>query len=234
MRTMKELRTMGPRVAKHNAEQVWKEFEDYLAPLLGLKAGERAVYSYLVRHSRLEGRPGVVMSMPGLARGAAQCLQSARVNVMRLVRKKCALVQPYRKQLYAIQVFLPAEVLRAIRPRDFGSITLRVLWVSKNRVLREAILRRERRRCFYCRQRLLDKPNIWFDHIVPLSRGGSPDEENVVACCRQCNRRKMTQSAQEYLRKLVREGTLTKEQMKRQLALAKEYLSGKAGLARAA
>jgi hypothetical protein len=38
--------------------QIWKQFEDLIVPGLRLSALERAVYSYLVRHSRLEGSAG--------------------------------------------------------------------------------------------------------------------------------------------------------------------------------
>lgn len=214
------------------AGQIWKEFEDYLAPLLGMKPGERAVYSYLVRHTRLEGRRGVVLGMPALGRGAGLNYQTARINLMRLARHGCVAVRPYRKS-YAISVFLPEEVLRGIRPRDFASMDLRVLWVSKNRVLREAILKREHGRCFYCQQKLT-KGQTWFDHIVALARGGSPDEENVVACCQVCNRHKGTRSAATFLRELYRKKRITRAQYWKQLVAMREILGGKHGLRKAA
>ncbi len=212
--------------------QVWKEFEDYLAPLLGMKPGERAVYSYLVRHSRLEGRRGVVLGMSALGRGAGLNYQTARINLMRLARHGCVEVRPWRKN-YAIQVFLPEEVLRGIRPRDFAAMDLRVLWVSKNRVLREAILKREQGRCFYCQQRLV-KGEIWLDHLVPLAHGGSPDEENVVACCQSCNRRKHTRTAAAFLRVLYKERRMSKVQLRKRLVAVREILRGKHGLRKAA
>ena len=39
-----------------NALLVWKQFEDVLAPRLGLSTAGRAVYSHLLWHSRLEGK----------------------------------------------------------------------------------------------------------------------------------------------------------------------------------
>jgi hypothetical protein len=214
------------------AGQIWKEFEDYLAPLLGMKPGERSVYSYLVRHTRLEGRRGVVLGMPALGRGAGLGYQAARIHLLRLARHGCVRVQPYRKG-YAIQVFLPEEVLRGIRPRDFAALDLRVQWVSKNRVLRAAILKREQGRCFYCRKKLA-KGELWFDHVVALARGGSPDEQNVVACCQACNRHKGTRTAAVFLRELYREKQITKEQYAKQRVAVREILSGKHGLRKAA
>ncbi len=214
------------------AGQIWKEFEDYLAPLLGMRAGERAMYSYLVRHTRLEGRRVVALGMPALGRGAGLHYTTARINLMRLVRKGCVTVRPYRKD-YVIEVLLPEEVLRGIRPRDFASMNLRVLRVSKNRILRAAILRRERGRCFYCLRRLV-KGHIWLDHVVALACGGSPGEENVVACCQECNHRKGTWPAEGFLRELYRQRRITKAQLRKQLIAVREILRGKVRLRKAA
>ena len=41
---------------KINAVQVWKQLEDLVVPRLHLSVIDRAVYSHLLRHSRLEGR----------------------------------------------------------------------------------------------------------------------------------------------------------------------------------
>ncbi len=53
---------------KPNAELVWKQLEDMLVPRLRLTVTEHAVYSYLVRHSRLEGEQRAQFSILGLAR----------------------------------------------------------------------------------------------------------------------------------------------------------------------
>ena len=46
-----------------NVEQIWKQFEDSLAPRLGFSVVDRAVYSHLLRHSRLEGKGRLRFSM---------------------------------------------------------------------------------------------------------------------------------------------------------------------------
>jgi hypothetical protein len=199
---------------------------------MGMKPGERAMYSYLVRHTRLEGRRGVVLGMPALGRGAGLGYAAARFHLFRLARKRCVEVRLYRKRSYAIRVFLPEEVLREIRPRDFAAVSLKLQRVSRNRVLRAAILRRERGRCFYCQQPLMNG-RIWFDHIVALARGGNPEEKNVVACCRKCNQRKGTRSGEEFLREVYNAGRISKAQLKKQRAAMREILSGKHGLRKA-
>jgi 5-methylcytosine-specific restriction endonuclease McrA len=49
-------------------------------------------------------------------------------------------------------------------------------------VVRAAVLKRDEERCVYC-----GLPAITVDHVIPRSRGGSDDEDNLVACCSECN-----------------------------------------------
>src|SRR3989442_13606307 len=53
---------------KLNAEQIWKQFEDLLVPRLRLSVVDRAGYSHLLRHSRLEGKGRLRFSILWLAR----------------------------------------------------------------------------------------------------------------------------------------------------------------------
>ena len=56
---------------------------------------------------------------------------------------------------------------------------------------KQAILKRDKYRCFYCGKKLLpDDPDATVDHKVPLSSGGSNDEANLVAACYPCNNKK--------------------------------------------
>lgn len=58
--------------------------------------------------------------------------------------------------------------------------------------------------CFYCASVI---PNRWhhsYDHIVALADGGSDEMENLVDCCRSCNKSKADRSLSEWL-ELVRE-----------------------------
>ena len=52
-------------------------------------------------------------------------------------------------------------------------------------ITRAGILRRDGRRCVYCRG-----PGTTIDHVVPRSRGGAYSWGNCVACCVPCNSRK--------------------------------------------
>lgn len=54
---------------------------------------------------------------------------------------------------------------------------------------RKNILLRDRNTCQYC-QKILIASELTLDHVVPRCRGGLSTWENLVACCRDCNRRK--------------------------------------------
>lgn len=62
---------------------------------------------------------------------------------------------------------------------------VRVPYQAPPAVTRAGILRRDSRRCAYCRGR-----GDTVDHVIPKSRGGSHSWENCVACCVRCNTRK--------------------------------------------
>ena len=60
------------------------------------------------------------------------------------------------------------------------------------RVIRIRILKRDGHKCRYCRKRANS-----VDHVTPHSRGGSDNDENLVACCRSCNSRKKDRTPRE-------------------------------------
>jgi len=61
--------------------------------------------------------------------------------------------------------------------------------LAKRRIpdpLRAGVLLRDGARCRRCRTGM----NLEIDHIVPLSKGGKTEEDNLQTLCRRCNRRK--------------------------------------------
>lgn len=72
---------------KLNAAILWKHFEDVLVPALCLSHTDRAVYSLLLRHTFLEGRPRLRVSMNWLARAVRLTATTARRAIRRLVAK---------------------------------------------------------------------------------------------------------------------------------------------------
>lgn len=51
--------------------------------------------------------------------------------------------------------------------------------------LKEAV-RAKSNHCFYCGRQLYDS-NRTIDHIVPITKGGTNELNNLVCCCHECN-----------------------------------------------
>lgn len=60
--------------------------------------------------------------------------------------------------------------------------------------VRQAVMRRDRRTCRYCGRR---PRRLHIDHVVPHSRGGPSDIDNLVVACRRCNLGKGARTPEE-------------------------------------
>lgn len=69
------------------------------------------------------------------------------------------------------------RVMRRLAPGDFVSSDV------------PKIFKRQSGKCFYCGV-ILDSKKYDIDHVIPLSRGGTNNIENVVIACTHCNRSK--------------------------------------------
>src|SRR5713101_858506 len=218
---------------KPNAEQIWKQFEDFLVPRLRLSVIDRAVYSYLVRHSRLEGMARLRFSIAWLARGARLSTNPARWAVRRLIAHGALRLVERSKAGHVVEVRLPDEI-RATRPRRIARRAARPLPRGidfevdflKNSALRHAIHVRERGRCFYCLRRLTPLIRC-LDHVVPRVSFGSNSYRNLVSCCLLCNSQKRDRPAGDFLRWLYRERRLTAIELADRLRALDALASGK-------
>lgn len=61
--------------------------------------------------------------------------------------------------------------------------------------LSKKIMERDKYTCLYCGQ-IGGKLEI--DHVLPISRGGTNDVDNLVTACQHCNRQKHDKTAEEY------------------------------------
>src|SRR5260370_5237445 len=142
---------------KPDAAQICKQLEDLLVPRLRLSITDRAVYSHLLRHSRLEGRPRLRFSIAWLSRGARLSTNPARWAVRRLIAHGALRLLERSKAGHVVEVRLPDEI-RATRRRSIGRRGAPPLSrgidfeaaLLQNSALPRAIHLRERRRCFYC------------------------------------------------------------------------------------
>lgn len=68
---------------------------------------------------------------------------------------------------------------------------------------RANIYTRDNYTCQYCRKSFPTN-ELTFDHVVPVSRGGTRSWENIVSCCIPCNRKKGSRTPEEAGLKLLR------------------------------
>ena len=214
--------------------EVWKQFEDLLIPGLRLSVIERAVYSHLLRHSRLEGKLRLRFSIDWLAHGSGLSTSSVRKGVRQLAVKGALLLAERSKKGHVIEVRLPVEV-RGVRARKTaegeaerqgGAVNLEKADFLEKRERREAIHAREGGRCFYCR-RLVTAATRCIDHIVPQVRMGRNGYRNLVSSCSECNSLKGPRRAEDFLRWLYREGRLESGELKERLRALVKMAAGK-------
>src|SRR5437016_6883408 len=103
---------------KPNAELVWKQLEDQLAPRLALSAIDRTVYSHLLRHSRLEGKLCLRFSIRWLARHIRLSAGPVRGAVRRLVAQGALRLVQRSKTGHVVGVRPPEE----IRPEKLNGV----------------------------------------------------------------------------------------------------------------
>ncbi len=219
---------------KPNAELIWKQLEDLLVPRLSLTVVERAVYSHLLRHSRLEGKLRLRFSILWLTRGARLSAAPVRHAVRSLVAKGALRLVERTRAGHVVEVRLPGEI-RAPQPdgiaasgsaRQQRAANLEETDFLQTKARRAAIHTRDGGLCFYCLRRIADRLRC-LDHVVPLARMGRNSYRNLVSCCVECNTQKGETAAEDFLRSLYRDGRLTAAELTRRLRALKALAAGK-------
>ncbi len=225
---------------KLNAKLLWMQFEDVLAPGLGLTVKDRAVYCYLLRHSLVVGKLRLHFAAMSLARTLGVSVGPVRQAVRRLDEMGALRVLERNQTGHMVEMRLP-EKIRAVRSSRNGATlatgamgaageppasTLETTDFLKTWALRKAIHDRERGTCFYCHRRT--PANIQrLDHVVPRVRFGRNSYRNLVSCCMECNTRKGDRPARDFLRTLYRQGRLTPAELDGRLRTLKDLAAGK-------
>lgn len=106
---------------------------------------------------------------------------SVRRAAVLLLKEKAEVVERASWSLRSEHTAMPRPVvirlLKYVRvPRD----------PHKRRITRRAVFARDGWTCQYCGT----SGTLTVDHVIPRSKGGSSDWENIVASCAPCNRRK--------------------------------------------
>ena len=60
----------------------------------------------------------------------------------------------------------------------------RTLAYRQREAAKARIRDRDGDRCFYCRTTGIP---LWLDHVVPVAKGGSDEDSNLVLACPHCN-----------------------------------------------
>ena len=108
---------------KQNAKLLWMQFEDVLAPRLGLTVWDRAVYSYLLRHSLVVGKLRLHFAVMSVARDLGLSNGPVRQAVRRLDELGALRLLERSKTGHLVEMRLP-EQIRALRPAKNGAFQL--------------------------------------------------------------------------------------------------------------
>jgi 5-methylcytosine-specific restriction endonuclease McrA len=106
---------------------------------------------------------------------------SVRRAVVLILKEKAEMLEQGERALHSENITFPHPVvIRLITyvrvPRDR----------AKRRITRRAVFARDSWTCQYCGT----TSHLTVDHVIPRSRGGPSDWENIVTSCAPCNRRK--------------------------------------------
>ncbi len=215
-----------------DARAALEEFHDHLAPKLDVY--EQAVYLYLLRHSRLVGKPQVTIELKsarhqiasGLGRRGSQISEKTCQGKLRsLSEKGCIQLLSRRRDGAAVRLFLPCEIPGLTGPDDGASAGLEGVDFFNVAGNRRLILEREGERCFYCLKKI-NETSFVIDHV--RSRPSADDGyRNVVASCRRCNNRKGESAAEDLLRVLFREGYVKADVLAHRLTALADLRDGR-------
>ena len=214
--------------------KIWKQLEDMLVPRLRLTVTEHAVYSHLVRHSRLEGKLRARFLISGIARHIRLSMGPARDAVRRLVENGALRLVQRSKAGYVAEVRLPEEI-RAARTDSAGANgagraprarNIEEMDFLENRALRQAIHARDGGRCFYCLRQVTPTGKC-LDHVVPRAELGRNSYRNLVSCCLECNTDKGERQAEDFLRGLYRDHRLSTADLADRLRALEALAAGK-------
>ncbi len=208
------------------------QFHDHLAPKLDTY--EQAIYLYIFRHSRLLGLDEATIAFKSartrMATGIGESGKpmsesSAYTKLASLEAKGCLTVVRTNHAGRVLRLHLPSEIPNLIsEPDAAASVDIEAMDffnVPENRAL---LLKREGNRCFYTLQQL-DENNFIVEHVVSRPAGGN-GYRNCVAASREANNKKGTMSAEDFLRRLFREGYLSEPEFQGRLQVLAQLKAG--------
>lgn len=112
---------------------------------------------------------------------------------------KVEVIEEYDKEIHAVSFVLKlpsvVRLLKMVRkPNNLVKFS------------RQNIYARDRYQCQYCGVKYQPE-ELTYDHVMPKSRSGRTEWENIVTCCVDCNRKKGGRTPPEAGMKLIRKPT---------------------------
>jgi 5-methylcytosine-specific restriction endonuclease McrA len=130
------------------------------------------------------------MSPPAVAAGRVLVLNATYepINVCTVRRAVVLLLKSKAEVVEHATWELRSETTAMARPVVIRLVTyVRVPRdTHRRKITRRAVFARDGWSCQYCGSR----SSLTVDHVIPRSKGGSSDWDNIVASCAPCNRRK--------------------------------------------
>lgn len=152
----------------------------------------------LSRHEAITSFPGLSMEQVLLLNITYEPLKviNWKKAITLLLLGKVEVLEEYGREIHSVSftVRLPSVVrlLRLVkRPK------------SPVKFSRQNIYARDKYRCQYCGGKFSTE-EFTYDHVIPRSRGGRTEWENIVTCCVNCNRKKGGRTPAEARMKLIR------------------------------
>jgi 5-methylcytosine-specific restriction endonuclease McrA len=125
---------------------------------------------------------------------------SARRAVCLVLAEKAEVIHHDGTEIRSARLAVPTPVVIRLR------YVVKVPYHRRTTLSRRAVFARDDGRCQYCGEHADS-----IDHVVPRSRGGQHDWENVVAACRPCNLRKRDREPHEAGMRLHRHPSAPRE-----------------------
>lgn len=170
-----------------NDDNLLDVLDDY-----GLDPHEFRVYAKLVMNADEDGRywgrvADIAKSCKMSNRKVLYCLRSLEKNGL-ISRGDRLRNTPTYALTHQHQWVPPAPVPRKVEKRYSGNTS------SKFKRYRDSVLADKSVRCWYCGCSDVET----LDHVLPVSRGGGDDKENLVPVCNLCNSSKGRKTLEEY------------------------------------
>jgi hypothetical protein len=204
-----------------------KEIEDYLIPFLKLNPYERSLYYSLFRQTRLIDKEEVIFVISSALTSVGITDFSTRKHLRTMDKKGCIKILEVRRDGLKIKVFKPNEISGCVVDPEKKQMVVDIETINfyNDQNYRKNIFLREKGKCFYCLKTITSE-NYVLDHLVPQVIEVDNSYRNIVAVCHECNSKKSGSNANDFVRKLYRDGVLSQKELEVRLAEIETVKSG--------